>query len=123
MVFSLSGKVHNRIVNSHGELMDVVTIWVLRGKIWRAFLQYRLSTTEKCDFDGVGAAPYHQVLARKRSQASGNRDGTFQCIWPGCGRAAEHKIVAPPNQAVETQSSNANVVGGPPLDDVDAQIL
>jgi hypothetical protein len=38
MVFSFSGKVQNRIVNGHRELMDAATIWVLRGKKRRGFL-------------------------------------------------------------------------------------
>jgi hypothetical protein len=32
MAFSSSGRVQNRVVNGHGELMDAVTIWALRGK-------------------------------------------------------------------------------------------
>jgi hypothetical protein len=38
MVFSFSGKVQDRIVNGHRELMDAATIWAPRGKKWRAFL-------------------------------------------------------------------------------------
>jgi hypothetical protein len=28
------------MINSHAELTDALTIWALRGKKWRAFLQY-----------------------------------------------------------------------------------
>jgi hypothetical protein len=32
MVFSVSGRVQNRIINTHEELMDDVTIWALCGE-------------------------------------------------------------------------------------------
>jgi hypothetical protein len=41
-VFSFSGTVHNRIINSHGELTDAAIIWDLGAKKWRALLQYKL---------------------------------------------------------------------------------